>query len=188
MALRPADRAGQIAPCCGGPGGWRSRVPATRGPKPRPAFPDLPPVFCSRHLGGRLRACRHAAGARRALNQEINAIASRQVQIFPRTSRIIRMRTISPMPPLGPYPQLLLCPHVGNTPTKAKIRMMRRIVPILICHLLENDPECRKAKPLRYYFAHRSICCPFGGVHSSPQPTARSWTLPYVTERTDPHS
>ena len=49
------------------------------------------------------------------------------------------MMTISPMPPLGPYPQLLLCPHVGNTPTKAKIRMIRRIVPILICHPLEND-------------------------------------------------
>ena len=80
-----------------------------------------------------------AAGARRDLKQEISAIAPRQVQIFPRRSRIIRIRTISPMPPVGPYPQLLLCPHVGNTPTKAKIRMIRRIVPILICHLWEDD-------------------------------------------------
>jgi hypothetical protein len=59
------------------------------------------------------------------------------------------MTTISPMPPLGPYPQLLLCPHVGNTPTKAKIRMIRRIVPILIYHLLEIDfPGMQESVPL----------------------------------------
>jgi hypothetical protein len=48
------------------------------------------------------------------------------------------MITISPMPPLGPYPQLLLCPHVGNTPTNAKMRIIRTIVPMLICDPLEN--------------------------------------------------
>ena len=42
------------------------------------------------------------------------------------------MTTMTPTIPLGPYPQLLLCPHVGNTPTNAKIRMIRRIKPILI--------------------------------------------------------
>ena len=39
---------------------------------------------------------------------------------------------MSPTTPLGPYPQLLLCPHVGNTPTSAKIRIIRSIVPMLI--------------------------------------------------------
>ena len=52
------------------------------------------------------------------------------------------MITISPMPPLGPYPQLLLCPHVGNTPTNAKMRIIRRIVPMLICDPLENGMNC----------------------------------------------
>jgi hypothetical protein len=46
------------------------------------------------------------------------------------------------MIPLGPYPQLRLCPHVGNTPTNAKIRMIRRIVPIPICDPLESVMKC----------------------------------------------
>src|SRR5271155_128310 len=53
-------------------------------------------------------------------------------QIFPSNNNTIRTTTMSPTPPLGPYPQLLLCPQVGNTPTSAKIRTIRRIVPILI--------------------------------------------------------
>jgi len=57
----------------------------------------------------------------------------RQVQSFPRRSKTIRMTTMSPTIPLGPYPQLLLCPHVGKTPTKARIRMITRMVPLLIC-------------------------------------------------------
>ena len=56
-----------------------------------------------------------------------------QVQSFPSRSKTIRTITISPTIPLGPYPQLRLCPHVGNTPTNAKIRMIRRIVPMPIC-------------------------------------------------------
>jgi hypothetical protein len=40
------------------------------------------------------------------------------------------MTTMTPTIPLGPYPHLLLCPHVGITPTKARIRMIRRMVPI----------------------------------------------------------
>jgi hypothetical protein len=59
------------------------------------------------------------------------------------------MITISPMPPLGPYPQLLLCPHVGNTPTSAKMRIIRRIVPMLICDPLENDMTVLRKSPSR---------------------------------------
>jgi hypothetical protein len=68
------------------------------------------------------------------------------------------MITISPMPPLGPYPQLLLCPHVGNTPTNAKMRIIRRIVPILICDPLENGMNYSEkiAKPCGW-FSSRSI-------------------------------
>jgi hypothetical protein len=62
-----------------------------------------------------------------------------QVQSFPRRSKTIRMTTISPTIPLGPYPQLLLCPHVGSTPTKARIRIIRRIVPMLIGDSLKMD-------------------------------------------------
>jgi hypothetical protein len=38
----------------------------------------------------------------------------------------MRMR---PTIPEGPYPQLLLWPHVGMTPSKIRMRIMIRIVP-----------------------------------------------------------
>jgi hypothetical protein len=56
----------------------------------------------------------------------------RRAQSLPRRSRIITITKSKPRPPLGPYPQLLLCPHVGNTPTKARIRIIRRMVPRLM--------------------------------------------------------
>jgi hypothetical protein len=75
---------------------------------------------------------------------------------FPSRSRTIRMITISPMPPLGPYPQLLLCPHVGNTPTNAKMRIIRRIVPMLIGDPLENDiAVLRKSRSRAVGFSSR---------------------------------
>jgi hypothetical protein len=73
----------------------------------------------------------------------------RQIQSFPRRSKTIRTTTMSPTIPLGPYPQLLLCPHVGNTPTKARMRMIRRMVPIPICGSLIIDPECDRGTTLR---------------------------------------
>jgi hypothetical protein len=146
MAMRAVDRAGQIAPCFGGPGGWRSRGSCFARAQAAPGVPGLTTPDLQSAQRGRARAVE--ADSRRAQNRR--GVSSRRgagqqprrsgpstasVQIFPRRSRIIRMTTISPMPPVGPYPQLLLCPHVGNTPTKARIRMIRRIVPILICHL-----------------------------------------------------
>lgn len=44
------------------------------------------------------------------------------------------MRTMtrtSPTPPVGAYPQLLLCDHVGSAPTSAKIKITINIVPII---------------------------------------------------------
>ena len=40
------------------------------------------------------------------------------------------------MIPLGAYPQLRLCPHVGNAPTKKRIRITSTIVPNVIFYLL----------------------------------------------------
>lgn len=37
---------------------------------------------------------------------------------------------ISPVPPLGPYPQDRLCGQTGITPNSASTRMMSKIVPI----------------------------------------------------------
>jgi hypothetical protein len=74
-----------------------------------------------------------------------------QVQSFPRRSKTIRMTTMTPTIPLGPYPQLLLCPHVGITPTKARIRMIRRMVPILMGDSLKID--FAGTRP-RQHFAH----------------------------------
>jgi len=77
------------------------------------------------------------------------------------------MITISPMPPLGPYPQLLLCPHVGNTPTNAKIRIIRRIVPMLICNPLENDMTVLRGRRPKKRLGKKQ-----------PRPRYRSLTLP----------
>lgn len=41
---------------------------------------------------------------------------------------MIKMMTIRPTPPLGAYPQLRLCGHVGNAPNKIKIKTISRIV------------------------------------------------------------
>jgi hypothetical protein len=48
----------------------------------------------------------------------------------PVSNRMIRMSTTTPAIPLGPYPQPLLYPHVGRAPMRARIKIMRRMVPI----------------------------------------------------------
>jgi hypothetical protein len=46
-----------------------------------------------------------------------------------KTSRIRRTR---PKPPLGKYPQLLLCDHLGSAPTHISINTTSRIVPMTV--------------------------------------------------------
>lgn len=36
---------------------------------------------------------------------------------------MIKMTTIRPPPPLGPYPQFRLCDHVGSAPSNNKIKI-----------------------------------------------------------------
>src|SRR3972149_511716 len=48
----------------------------------------------------------------------------------PTSTRIKRTTRISPTVPLGTYPQLRLCGHVGSTPTSIRIRITSKIVPI----------------------------------------------------------
>jgi len=52
--------------------------------------------------------------------------------ILPSTNKINRITRIKPTPPLGPYPQLLLCGHAGTAPTNANARIINRINPILM--------------------------------------------------------
>ena len=40
--------------------------------------------------------------------------------------------TISPSPPLGPYPQFRLCGQAGTTPNSNKIRTISRMVPSMV--------------------------------------------------------
>src|SRR3972149_10451206 len=49
----------------------------------------------------------------------------------PSSTRIKRTTRIVPTVPLGPYPQLRLCGHVGSTPTSIRTRITSRIVPIV---------------------------------------------------------
>src|SRR3954453_15903821 len=60
------------------------------------------------------------------------------------SSRMIRMTTTTPATPLGPYPQLRLYPQVGSAPIKARMRMMRRIVPTLIDGLSSSPMMLRR--------------------------------------------
>jgi hypothetical protein len=47
---------------------------------------------------------------------------------------------MSPIPPLGPYPQDRLCGQAGITPTRAKTRIMSKIVPSdMLCFSLKKD-------------------------------------------------
>lgn len=45
---------------------------------------------------------------------------------------------MSPSPPLGPYPQLLLWGHEGNEPTRKRIRMISSTVPIVMACILSR--------------------------------------------------
>ena len=45
----------------------------------------------------------------------------------PISNNTIRISTTSPRPPLGPYPQLRLCPQVGRAPMRIRIRTIRRM-------------------------------------------------------------
>jgi hypothetical protein len=51
-------------------------------------------------------------------------------QILPVNTRISKITTTRPRPPLGPYPQLLLCGHEGKAPINSRMSTMSRIVPI----------------------------------------------------------
>ena len=44
---------------------------------------------------------------------------------------MMMIKRIKPKPPLGKYPQPVLYGHVGRAPTRSKIKMITRIVPII---------------------------------------------------------
>ena len=50
----------------------------------------------------------------------------------PVTMRITTINRIRPRIPLGKYPQLLLCGHVGNAPTSSRITRTKSSVPIVV--------------------------------------------------------
>lgn len=51
---------------------------------------------------------------------------AKQAHSLPTSSSTMRITTTSPSPPLGAYPQL--CPQFGRAPTRARIKMMMRMV------------------------------------------------------------
>jgi hypothetical protein len=55
---------------------------------------------------------------------------SAPVQMFPVNARMITIKRISPNPPLGQYPQPPLYGQAGSAPTKSRIRMINRMVPM----------------------------------------------------------
>src|ERR1700676_356018 len=65
----------------------------------------------------------------------------------PVSSKIKRISTTSPMPPLGPYPQLRLWGHAGMAPTNISTRRTIRIVTILV--LVANRCKERAYDPVK---------------------------------------
>jgi hypothetical protein len=64
----------------------------------------------------------------------LNASSPRRtapVQMFPVKARIIKIKRINPSPPLGQYPQPELYGQAGSAPTKSRIRMINRMVPMI---------------------------------------------------------
>ena len=55
-----------------------------------------------------------------------------------------RTSRISPTPPKGRYPQLLLCGHAGNAPNKAKTRITINIIPSNL------RPSCSRLQPKQF--------------------------------------
>ena len=65
-------------------------------------------------------------------------------QILPIKSRITRINTIRPTPPLGLYPHDRLCGQIGINPRSASIRTMSKIELIDIFHSpysMKTDPK-----------------------------------------------
>jgi hypothetical protein len=46
----------------------------------------------------------------------------------PVRTKMIKIKSTRPNPPLGKYPQFALCGHVGNAPTRSKIRITMSMV------------------------------------------------------------
>ena len=113
------------------------------------------------------------------------------VQMFPVNARMITIKRINPNPPLGQYPQPELYGHAGSAPTKSRIRMINRMVPMgssfpalcsskrRILDALKHDgprtvPQGRLSKCFDFFpfnahgvfvrlnFASRSICVHLG--------------------------
>ena len=51
------------------------------------------------------------------------------------------MMTTRPMPPLGAYPQLLLCGHAGMAPNSIKIKITKTIVPNMFVSFFKLTTE-----------------------------------------------
>ena len=54
------------------------------------------------------------------------------IQIRPRTRSTITINKIKPSPPVGKYPQLRLCGHLGSAPSSANTRITIKIVPSIL--------------------------------------------------------
>lgn len=60
-------------------------------------------------------------------------------QILPSSTRMMTIIRIVPRPPLGPYPHLLLCGHVGSAPMRRRMRTTSRMVFITTYRMRSAD-------------------------------------------------
>lgn len=65
----------------------------------------------------------------------------------PRTRRTTTTRRTNPTPPVGAYPQLLLCDHRGSTPRSARIKTTINIVPSMSCSFSQSSDREISSSP-----------------------------------------
>jgi hypothetical protein len=103
-------------------------VPLFMGSDPRRTFYSTqiivkPAIDCKLVTARRVAPCAPT-------NRE--SIFPRNVLVYrrPVKARIIKIKRISPSPPLGQYPQPELYGHAGSAPIKRRIKMINRMVPM----------------------------------------------------------
>ena len=81
------------------------------------------------------------------------------------------IKTMSPSPPLGPYPQLRLCGHLGIAPNSIRIKTISRTVPSIIvslCYLHSINRLYAWIVPLGHLAYNRNVNhFGHGGFHHS---------------------
>jgi len=79
-----------------------------------------------------IASCRRQGASLRARRQIEKASSCGSVLVYrwPVRARIMTIKRIKPNPPLGQYPQPELYGQAGSAPTKSRITMINRIVPM----------------------------------------------------------